>query len=756
MTDAAQSPKLTVPPTPMVSLKEDGKVEIISAPTPGDSSSNSSNSSSNSGTQTSPSVADMAASVANALPQIAGMKNALPPDSPSTSTGITTPIVLEDPDQQIPPEILASITGGVSLKNATPSIDKDTSLGVSVSVPPSMPPVAGNSPVSSSAIPNMSETPTVATPVIPPLPTSSPTAALTGDVPDSPAKALVEQGSLTQQQYDALVIEQAQTGKTLDTLIKEQKLVSETAWTKAQAKFYNIPFIELNDIGVSPEAISQLPEAVARRYHLLPFLVNKQERTLSVAMENPLDLEAIDFTEKKTGFKIQPFFATTSEIERMINERYAQNLTSEVNAALKETKSTNQDRNINNLAALSKEVIREAPITKIVETILGFAMKSRASDVHIEPQEDRSRVRYRIDGILNEKLILPKTVHDSVVSRIKILSDLKIDEKRLPQDGRFTFSAEGEEVDLRVSTLPIAYGEKVVMRLLKKNSSVPSLSELGFTGQALRDVEESIKTPHGIVLVTGPTGSGKTTTLYSVLHQINTPKVNIMTLEDPVEYQMAGINQVQINPQIGLTFANGLRAFLRQDPNIIMVGEIRDKETAELAIQASLTGHLVFSTLHTNSAAGAIPRLIDMEAEPFLLASSLTLTMAQRVVRKINPAFKEEYTPDDVLAKDVKNVLGPLYPAWCKQNNKDPEKLILFRAKQERPETEPEYKGRMAIFEVMKITEEIGKLILERKTAADIERVALKNGMHLMKQDGYLKALDGITTIEEVLRVAEV
>jgi len=262
--------------------------------------------------------------------------------------------------------------------------------------------------------------------------------------------------------------------------------------------------------------------------------------------------------------------------------------------------------------------------------------------------------------------------------------------------------------------------------------------------------------PHGIVLVTGPTGSGKTTTLYSVLHKINTPKVNIMTLEDPVEYQMPGINQVQINPQVGLTFSSGLRSFLRQDPNIIMVGEIRDTETAELAVQASLTGHLVFSTLHTNSAAGALPRLIDMEVEPFLLASSLTLAMGQRVARKINPEFVEEYTPEPAIVEDIKQVLGPLYLPWCKQNKKDPEKVVLYRPKVDRPETEPEYKGRIAIFEVMKLNEEIAHLIVEKKSASDIEKVALKNGMLLMKQDGYIKALEGITTLEEVLRVADV
>jgi type IV pilus assembly protein PilB len=427
-----------------------------------------------------------------------------------------------------------------------------------------------------------------------------------------------------------------------------------------------------------------------------------------------------------------------------------------VTAALKETRQVYQDDKKNtDLSKLSGEVIRDAPITKIVETFLGFAMKARASDIHIEPQEERTRVRYRIDGILYEKLVLPKSVHDAVISRIKILSNLKIDEKRVPQDGRFTFVSDGEEVDLRVSTLPTVHGEKVVMRLLKKNSLIPSLEDLGMRGFALKNLEKAIHVPHGIVLVTGPTGSGKTTTLYSVLHMINTPKVNIMTLEDPVEYQMQGVNQVQINPQAGLTFASGLRSFLRQDPNIIMVGEIRDTETAELAIQASLTGHLVFSTLHTNSAAGALPRIMDMGAEPFLVISSMTLVMAQRVVRRLNDPYKEEYQPPPAVVEDIKKVLGQSYLDWCKQKGKDPDQVTLYRARADRPNTEGEYKGRIGVYEVMPMNEEIGRLVLDRAPASELEKIAVKEGMLFMKHDGYFKALEGMTTIEEVLRVAQ-
>lgn len=572
--------------------------------------------------------------------------------------------------------------------------------------------------------------------------------------------ALVGEGYIQQELANKLQVDQITTGKPLEVLIEESNVVSEEQLARAKSAFNNVPFIKLSEVGVFPEAINQLPEGAARHYAMLPFTFDKNVGTLSVAMKDPLDLTAIDFAQQKTGYRIIAYYAMPTEVDRMIAEYYSQTLSSEVTAALEQTtQMADARKERQNLSSLSRETetIHQAPITKIVETLLTFAMKARASDIHIEPLEDRTRVRYRIDGILAEKLILPKSVHEAVVSRIKILSGLKIDEKRLPQDGRFNFSITDQEVDLRVSTLPTINGEKIVMRLLKKDTQVPTLPELGLTGLSLHNVEASIKVPHGIVLITGPTGSGKTTTLYSILHDVNTPRVNIMTLEDPVEYQMPGVNQVQINPQAGLTFASGLRSFLRQDPNIIMVGEIRDSETAELAIQASLTGHLVFSTLHTSSAAGALPRLMDMGAEPFLLASSMTLVMAQRVLRVINPKYKEEYTPDPAVIEDIITVLGQeRFDAWCKKNNKTAQTLTLWRGKKERPDNEPEFRGRIAIFEVMKITEEIAKLILERRPAPEMEKLALRDGMLFMKQDGYLKVLDGITTIEEVLRVAQI
>ncbi|MGB9847677.1 MAG: GspE/PulE family protein, partial [Minisyncoccia bacterium] len=409
---------------------------------------------------------------------------------------------------------------------------------------------------------------------------------------------------------------------------------------------------------------------------------------------------------------------------------YSQGLSPEVKEALKDYKITTEPNN--KKENFSNININEAPIAKIVSTIIDFAVKSRASDIHIEPEENITRVRYRIDGILQEKLSLPKSLHDGLISRIKILSEMKIDEKRIPQDGRFTFVSGDEEIDLRVSTLPTVNGEKVVMRLLKKTGGIPTLIELGLRGTQLRDLEEAILKPYGIILITGPTGSGKTTTLYSILSRLNKPGVNIMTLEDPVEYQIPGINQVQINPQAGLTFATGLRAFLRQDPNIILVGEIRDKETTQLAIQAALTGHLVFSTLHTNDSSTAIPRLIDLGAEPFLVASVLNAVVAQRITRRICPYCKKSYQPPPEVEKNIKEVLGEFLP---KKYQNEP--ILLYKGEGCKECSHTGYYGRIAIFEVLKISQNINKMILQQASAKDIENQARKEGLIIMKQDGY-------------------
>jgi general secretion pathway protein E len=379
---------------------------------------------------------------------------------------------------------------------------------------------------------------------------------------------------------------------------------------------------------------------------------------------------------------------------------------------------------------------------------LEYAVTSRASDVHIEPQEDRVRVRYRIDGILYDKLSLPKNVQDSVVSRIKILSEMKIDEHRTPQDGRFNFKASDKEVDLRISVLPTAFGEKIVMRLLRKSGGVPTLDELGLTGSSLRNLETAMLRPHGIILVCGPTGSGKTTTLYSILAKLNTTRVNIMSLEDPIEYALPGVNQVAVNPAVGLTFATGLRAFLRQDPNIILVGEIRDKETNELALQAALTGHLVFSTIHTSNAAGALPRLLDLGAENFLLASTINAILGQRIVRKICENCKEQYVPLPQILAEIKKILGKLFPQTQME-------VKLSRGKGCDQCAKSGYLGRVGIFETLPVTPKIASMVLENSDSATMEAEAIMEGMITMKQDGYLKVLQGITTVEEVLRVAQ-
>jgi len=560
------------------------------------------------------------------------------------------------------------------------------------------------------------------------------------------ADILATKGVLSKEILQQIRLEQVNTGKSAKEIIVEKNLTSEEEIAKAEGELWQVPFVNLSEVAFSPQALGLISQAVAEEYNSIPFSYDVAKNELSVAMEDPLNLQTIDFISRKSKAKVKPFIASPSQIRQAIISNYGQSLVAEVKAALGEAGVRPSEEKPSQIFQPG-EVIREEKIAKVVNAILEFAMKARASDIHIEPQEERTRIRYRIDGILHEKLVLSKTIHDAVVSRIKILSGLRIDEKRIPQDGRFNFKTEEQEVDLRVSTLPTVHGEKVVMRLLKKSGGVPDLPELGLRGRALKNLEDAILRPHGITIVCGPTGSGKTTTLYSVLSRINTPKVNIVTLEDPVEYQIPGVNQVQVNPAAGLTFASGMRSFLRQDPNIIMVGEIRDRETTELAVQASLTGHLVFSTLHTNNAAQAIPRLLDLGAEPFLLASSVTCLVAQRICRRVCPDCKEEYEPPPEAVEDIKKVLGKLLP---------PKKEIkLTRGKKCPTCNNTGYLGRIGIFEVLPVTEKIARLILERAPARDIEKQAIEEGMITMKQDGYLKALEGVTTLEEVLRVAQ-
>lgn len=560
------------------------------------------------------------------------------------------------------------------------------------------------------------------------------------------ADVLVVMGALEPKRAEQIKLTEIQSGSTQEEIIRQGAFVTEDKLVQAKAQLYNIPYIDLATAPIVPSALTVLSSEVADRFKVFPISFDKKEKSLGLAMADPLDLSAIEFIEQKTGLHVKPFAAEPQKIQEFIQTRYTGTLTKEVSAALKEvTPEAKED--IKSIESRHGGFIREEKIAEIVSQILDFAMKSRASDVHIEPEEQSTRVRYRIDGILQEKLTIPRELHDSLISRIKILSGMKIDEKRVPQDGRFNFKGSEEEVDLRISSLPTTWGEKIVMRLLKKSGGVPSLAELGLRGRGLKNLQDAILRPHGIILICGPTGSGKTTTLYSVLSQLNTPKVNIVTLEDPIEYKIAGVNQVQINPAVGLTFAEGLKSFLRQDPNIILVGEIRDRETADLAIQASLTGHLVFSTLHTNDAAGALPRLLDMGAEPYLLASSITCIVAQRVVRKIHDDCKEAYTADPKIVDEMKKELGSLWP-------KDSE-VKLFKGKGDADCGNSGYYGRIGIFETIPASEKIAKLILERASAGDIDKQAREEGMVSLKQDGYLKVFEGTTTVEEVLRVAQ-
>jgi len=565
------------------------------------------------------------------------------------------------------------------------------------------------------------------------------------DSTQSLADTLLSQNLITKEQYDNVKVKSASTGVSEETVIESLNIVTPEKLAEAKAKRLNIPFISLEGASFSPQAIGFVPRAVAERFSLMPFAYDVNTKELSVAMSNPVDLEAVSFVREKTGLNIKTYAASQKDVEMAINQQYRQELVGEVGEALKETEDKGAIKTIDTTQIA--QIIKEAPIAKIVSTILEYAVTSRASDVHIEPQEDRVRVRYRIDGILYDRLSLPKSVQEAVISRIKILSEMKIDEHRTPQDGRFNFNVEDKEVDLRISDLPTSFGEKIVMRLLRKSGGVPSLQELGLAGTSLKNLETAMLRPHGIIIVVGPTGSGKTTTLYSVLEKLNTTRVNIMTLEDPIEYQMAGINQVQINPAVGLTFADGLRAFLRQDPNIILVGEIRDSETTELAIQAALTGHLVFSTLHTSDAAGALPRLLDLGAESFLLSSTMNAVLGQRIVRKICDRCKMDYVPPAQILEEIKTVLGKYFLVG--------KEIRLHKGKGCDQCGGSGYLGRIGIFETLPITEKIASLILQRADSGAIEKEAILEGMITMKQDGYLKVLQGVTTVEEVLRVAQ-
>ena len=535
--------------------------------------------------------------------------------------------------------------------------------------------------------------------------------------------------------------------------------VNEDDLRKMQAYLLGIPFVDLKQQKIEFETLSLLPEPIARSHSIVAF--KRSDKILEVAMLDTDDLAAIDFIRKKTNLKILPRLTDTASIRSAILQ-YQKSLKAEFGDLIKEETDVlkqipeaGSDKLTS--AADLKKLAEDVPVIRVVDTLLKHAVLQRASDIHIEAQEKELIVRYRIDGILHDAMILPKHVASSIVARIKVLASLKLDEKRLPQDGRFKIETSGDKVSLRVSILPTYFGEKVVMRLLREGASGFTLEVLGFHGEALERVHESLKLSTGMILTTGPTGSGKTTTLYTMIDILNTTDVNISTVEDPIEYQMPRVNQTQVKPEIGFTFSSGLRSLVRQDPDIIMVGEIRDNETASLAINASLTGHLVLSTLHTNSAAGAIPPLIDMKVEPFLIVSTVNVIIAQRLVRKLCDT-KEKYFLNKAgiatLGKsvDMERVLKSLKSGKIVPESAVWEKVAFYRP---RPATDaPDgFLSRIGIHEVMKVTQSIRELIIKGGTSADIEAQAKKEGMLTMLEDGIFKCVQGHTTIEEVLRV---
>jgi len=566
-------------------------------------------------------------------------------------------------------------------------------------------------------------------------------------------KFLVDNGFVKDQVAAQIQALRQKTGQDFGQLLVSQKALDEEDLAKARAAFLNLPYVDLRQTLVPPAVLSLIPMESINFYNFVPFEISG--KNLKVAITDPTNLsalEALEFLGQKQNLQVQLYLASETSVGVVIGKK--QNLRKVVGEALKDIQTKEdsvQFKPVEGRKESKPAVIEEAPIIKIVEVILTNAIEANASDIHIEPSEKDVRVRYRIDGILHTSLMLPKSVQPSIVARIKILSNLKIDESRLPQDGRFHMEVGKKAVDLRVSILPLINGEKIVMRILDKSTKAPTLDQLGVRGRSLTWVNDNLKKSHGIFLITGPTGSGKSTTLYSILSMLNTTSVNIITLEDPVEYFIEGVNQSQINPDIGLTFATGLRSILRQDPNIIMVGEIRDKETAELAVQAALTGHLVFSTLHTNNAIGAIPRLIDMGMEPFLLVASINVVAAQRLVRKICPDCRAEDPLTKAVEEEIKKELVGVPDDYFE--GLDRKSMKIFKGAGCEKCAHTGYRGRLGLFEVLPSNEQIQDLILSKSSVHKIYEEAQKIGMISLKQDGIIKVLRGDTTMEEVIRV---
>lgn len=545
---------------------------------------------------------------------------------------------------------------------------------------------------------------------------------------------------------------------TVVDILVSSGTISEDDMRRMQAYVLGVPFINLETEKINYDVLSMIPEPIARTHNIIAY--KKSDRELEVAMLDVEDLRSIEFIKKKVGLKILPRLTDAASIKHALLQ-YQKTLKDEFGDLIKRESASisilSEDEDEGVSEADLKKLAEDVPVVRVVNALLKHAIIQNASDIHIEPMENEVLVRYRIDGILHDAMTLPKNASASITARIKVLSNLKLDEKRLPQDGRFKMSVDGEKVSFRVSLLPTYYGEKTVMRLLREDAGGFTLESLGFHGEGLERVHKAMKQTTGLILTTGPTGSGKTTTLYTILDILNTADVNISTVEDPIEYQVPRINQTQVRPEIDFTFARGLRALVRQDPDIIMVGEIRDTETASLAVNAALTGHLVLSTLHTNSAAGAVPRLMDMDVEPFLLSSTVRVVIAQRLVRRLY-GDKDPYT---LSKKDLSSlessinferVLQALYDEGIAEKGTQIEDLTFYKPKKN-DEAVDGYKGRMVINEVLLVSPTINNLILQQASSDKIHEQARSEGMLTIAEDGFFKAVQGLTTIEEVLRV---
>lgn len=546
-------------------------------------------------------------------------------------------------------------------------------------------------------------------------------------------KMLIDAEVITPVQRDKAVQEQKRLGKRLGETLMSLGFITEEVMAKALSAQMGMPFKELRFLTIAPGVTDLVPESLARKHKVLPIEI--KDGRLILAMADPLDIFAADEINRVTRMPVDTVVITESELLKALDKYYR----GEVDEIIKAADVYFPEKE--KIIAAAEAMVEDTPIVKLVNTVFTQAVKDRASDVHIEPYAESLRVRFRVDGKLHDIMSPPKHLHPGMISRIKILSGMDIAEKRVPQDGRFPINIEGRQFDVRASTLPTLHGEKIVLRLLEKTAGLPQLrlGDLGFTTVLLNAYEKLITKPYGFILSTGPTGSGKTTTMYSSLRNISAAEKNIITIEDPIEYNLPDINQVQVNPKAGLTFASGLRSILRQDPDVIMVGEIRDVETASIATHAALTGHLVLSTLHTNEAVGAIARLIDMGVEPFLITSSLIGVLGQRLIVKICPYCKESYSAEEDILKTI-GIKG---------------KILLHRGKGCGECRSTGYLGREGLFELLIITEGIKKLIVEKATASEIKAQAIKEGFKTMREEGLLKVAEGVTTLEEVVRVTQ-